>query len=100
MKALALFAIAGIVAIVACKPGDPVPPPPPGPLGPDTCEAACAGLRAAKCREGFETEGGASCETVCAASSNDRQWPKACWAGATTRAEILRCGKTRCRPLQ
>lgn len=95
--------VVGLLVLAACRteaPPKPVPSRPPVtfPPGQDTCSGACEGLRRAGCREGFPTPDGAACEDVCANSDGTRAWPKACWAGASTRDEVLACGSTRCRP--
>lgn len=95
MKLGLLFAIVALVA--ACR-TEPPRGPAPFPPGEYSCSGACGGLRRAGCREGFDTPGGATCETVCAESDGARAWPLGCWAGASTRDEVLACGATRCRP--
>jgi hypothetical protein len=102
-----LRAILLTLALVSCRPDAPVAPgpnpnpqPDPNPVTAERCEAACSGLRRAECREGFPTPGPPpiACAEICATSSEQRHWPLACWAAATTRADVLACGGTRCPP--
>lgn len=109
MKEHVALVVLGASMIVwgACSPGsnihvEPTPLPMPtmlpldGGEDPAGCPGACEVLREFKCREGFVTKHGISCESICrdAINSGYLTWPARCAINAVSLDGMKACGFT------